>query len=91
MKHTIEELYGCSRAEYCRLTGITANSLVLHLKSEIIVLKANYERLSGIYRNGESVATDEQRRIEKLLADIHNKIISKTEKVDDITVEFNLP
>ena len=90
MPFNLETIYGLSRADYCELTGITPQELISHLEAEISALTYNYDRLSAIYRNGDSVANNEQRERAKLLTVIIGKIDSKREKVNDIKNEFGL-
>jgi len=87
---SIEEVYGVTREQYCNLTGISHFELMRHLEEELMVLRINYDRLSGIYRLGGSI-TDEQQRIRaRLLKIISDKIESKSNKILDIKTEFGL-
>jgi len=87
---SIEEVYGVSRAQYCNLTGISHFELMRHLEEELMVLHANYERLSDMYRIGGSITDEEHRKLSRLLKVISNKIESKSLKIKDIKLEFGL-
>lgn len=88
MKFTIEDIYGLTRHQYCLTTGITPQDLIIHLDAEIKALRANYDTIQQEFINGGRLIEDEQRRRVKLLITIHNKIVSKRDKVKDINREF---
>jgi len=78
---TLEEIYGVTREEYCELTGITPQELVMHLEAEVAILNKNLCRLNDEYRSGGPITDEDQRYRAKLLTDVRNKIISKTNKI----------
>lgn len=87
---TIEEIYGVTRSKYCIITGISPEDMIRHLEAEITILKANYDTIQQEFINGGKLIEDEQRSRVKLLIVIHNKIVSKRDKVKDIRKEFGI-
>jgi len=89
-KFSLEEVYQCTRKEYCTLTGITPQGLIQHLEAEIAILGRSIDIYREEYRNGGLVASKSQRRIANIMSDIQKKIDSKIAKVIDIKSEFQL-
>lgn len=81
---SIEDFYGCTREEYCALTGITKSDLVEHLKAEIGILLIHKDRVSELYRDGGISSQEEQKMREKLISALESKIRRKQDKVRDI-------
>lgn len=81
---SIEDYYGCTREEYCALTGITKTDLIEHLKAEIDILTIHKDRVSQAYRDGAVSSDSEQKIREKLISALESKIRRKQEKVRDI-------
>ena len=90
MIFSLEDLYQCTRKEYTELTGITPQGLIQHLEAEIAILSRSIELYRKEYREGGTIASDEQRRLSELITVIQGKIDSKIAKVTDIRHEFLL-
>lgn len=81
---TIEEIYGCSREQFCSLTGTDMRDMVVRLKKEVTILEVSLAVQRDKYRRGGPIADDEQRIRSKLIGVIEKKIKAKTDKVKDI-------
>lgn len=77
---TLEELYGVSREEYCKVTGISPEDLINHLYSEVLMLQRSYAEISALYRES-SLSTAQLTYFEKLLHAIDKRIESKKDKI----------
>ena len=86
---TIEELYNCSRVDYCRETGITPGDLIDSLQAEVKMLNKSLSHYRQEYREGGSITSDDQSRRAALIYEIQDKIERKEQKIKDIRVEFN--
>jgi len=87
---SLEEIYQCTRKEYCELTGITPQGLIKHLEAEIAILGRSIDMYRKEYREGGTIASDSQRRLSELINEIQKKIDSKIAKVRDIKNEFGV-
>ena len=81
---TIEDVYGCSRIEFCERTGISMEDMAIRLKKEITMLEISLAKQRETYRSGGKVTDGNQRTTEKLIGVIEKKIKAKTDKVKDI-------
>lgn len=81
---TIEEVYGCSREEFCERTGTNMEDMMIRLRKEVTILEVNLAHQRDKYRNGGLITDDEQRMTAKLIKNIENKIKAKRDKVRDI-------
>lgn len=83
-KFTIEEIYGCTREQFCSLTGTDMWDMVVRLKKEVTILEVSLAVQRDKYRNGGLITDDEQRIRSKLIKTIEDKIKAKRDKVRDI-------
>ena len=81
---TIEEVYGCTREEFCERTGTDMWDMVVRLKKEVTILEVSLAVQREKYRSGGLITDDEQRIRAKLIKTIENKIKAKRDKVRDI-------
>jgi hypothetical protein len=88
-KFTIEEIYRCSRIDYCRLSGITPMELVDHLLAEVVMLERSLVAYRHEYRISGSITTDQQRWRAAIIKEINAKIDAKRAKIKDIKREFS--
>lgn len=79
MSFSLEELYGVSREDYCKITGITPDELVRHLEAEIGMLEESYRYIATLYRES-SLNSAQLKYFESLLHAINKRIESKTNK-----------
>lgn len=84
MSFTLEEIYNCSRAEFCERTGTSMEEMRDRLKKEVSVLIKSFCHHHEIFRNGGSITDDGQRQLLKLLNAIDDKIQAKQSKIKDI-------
>ena len=80
MIFSLEELYGVSRAEYCKITGISPDELVKHLEAEVNMLENSYVEISTLYRES-ALASPQLKYFESLLHAINKRIESKKAKI----------
>jgi hypothetical protein len=90
-KFSIEKIYGCTRRDYCTMTGITPEEMSRHLEAEAVMLTSNLFKIKAEYESGGAFTDEVQRERAKLLTVIQNKITAKKLKIGDIKREFNLP
>jgi hypothetical protein len=90
MSFTIEQLYRCTRQEFCDNTGISPTELLKSLEAEISMLKRSLDTYSKEYRNGGFITSDIQRDRSAIIYEIRDKIDRKSAKVRDIKKEFQL-
>ena len=83
-KFTIEEIYGCTRKEFCERTATNMDDMVVRLKKEVTILEVSLAVQRGKYRSGGLITDDEQRIRSKLIKTIEDKIKAKRDKVRDI-------
>lgn len=81
---SVEEIYGCSREDFCLRTGTTMEEMGIRLKKEVTILEVSLATKREEYRNGGSITDEEQRIRARLIKTIENKIKRKNEKIKDI-------
>lgn len=81
---TTEEIYGCTREQFCSLTGTDMRDMVVRLEKEVTILEVSLAVQRDKYRRGGLITDDEQRIRTKLIKTIENKIKAKRDKVRDI-------
>lgn len=81
---TLEEVYGCTREEFCESTDTTMEEMMWRLRKEVSVLNLNLIVKRHEYRDGGLITDDDQRYRARLIKVIEDKIDSKTAKIRDI-------
>lgn len=84
MTFTLEEIYNCTRVEYCNATGTSMQEMADRYKKEVDILKKAYKTYRSEYRRGAISVSDEQRKLQELLTTIEKKIIHKIQKIKEI-------
>ena len=89
MNFTIEEIYGCTRDDYMRITGTTPEDMVYRIQQEVDQLKRSLKQKHIILEwkeinTGEPVGI----RMANLIGHIEAKIQRKEKKIKDIKKEF---
>lgn len=80
----LQDLYGCTRQEFCERTGTRIEDMQIRLQKEITILEVNLAVQREQYRSGGNITEEAQRRRAKLINTIEAKIKRKAEKVKDI-------
>lgn len=80
----IEDVYGCTRKEFCERTGTPMEEMAIRLEKEITMLEVNLAIRRAEFIIGGSITEDEQRYRAKLIKAIEAKIKRKKDKVKDI-------
>lgn len=82
-KFPLTHIYGVTRAEYYKMTGITPQQMVASLEAEVSVMEIQMIKLRKIYRRKQFVS-QEGRYLASLLKHISAKISQKELKIRDI-------
>lgn len=85
MSFTIEEIYNCTREEFCVRTGTDMSDMMIRLQKEVTMLELSLAAHREQYRSGGKITEDEQRYRARLIKTIEDKIANKSAKVKDIT------
>lgn len=81
---TIEDVYGCTREEFCNATDTPLGEMAERLRKEVAVLNVNLAVKRHEYRVGGLITDEDQRTNAKLIKVIEHKIESKSAKIRDI-------
>jgi len=87
---SIEQIYRCSRVDYCRLSGITPVDMITSLSAEVSMLERSLELYRNEYRDGGSITLDSQKERASIIYAIQDKMDKKRHKIKDICKEFFL-
>jgi len=79
--YTIDEVYGCDFAEFCRKTYTTPEIFIRAIRAEIAMLKIAREKYRKQYM---TLKWDDPTRehLEGLIIEINRRIVNKTEKLN---------
>lgn len=89
MGFQIEDIYGCTRDEYCKLTGITPDMFITMLNAEVDMLGLNQKRVRNKLRSA-SKTVDGLSDLIYLYQTIEKKLDRKKQKIKDIKNEFGI-
>lgn len=81
---TLEEVYGCTREEFCDRTGTSMADMGIRLLKEVTMLEVGLAFHREAYRNGGLITDDDQRYRARLIKAIEDKIQNKSAKIRDI-------
>ena len=79
----LTHLYGMTRDEYYKATGVTAEELVRHLKAEVLCLSTQRDQVRKLLRK-KPFASSEGRYLSNLYKEITNRIDRKERKIKEI-------
>ena len=89
MTFTIEQIYGCTREQFCERTGTTLEDMKIRLSKEVTILEVNLAKQREAYRSGGAYATDQQKNRAKLIKFVEDKIAQKKAKAKDINRQLD--
>lgn len=81
---SIEQVYGCTRSEFCDRTGTNPEDIIIRLRKELVILEANLATVRVQFIHGGQITDDDQRERAKLIKVIESKIERKSGKIRDI-------
>lgn len=84
MNFALEEIYNCTREEFCEQTDTQMSEMAARLIKEVAMLDNSLDFHRCNYRNGGRSTLDEQKQREKLIYAIERKLQHKREKIKDI-------
>jgi hypothetical protein len=83
MRFTLEEIYGCTKEEYIRITNMDIALEIHSLEQEIKVLDQNYHRIQKVFRDSITESTGMMYEID-LMDSIALKIKRKSGKIEEL-------
>lgn len=86
MSFCLEEIYNCTREEFCERTNTQMSEIVSRLEKECVILRESLLFHSDKYRNGGGVTLPEQRELAQLISAITHKLQAKHDKLIDIAL-----
>lgn len=82
-QYTLEDIYNCTREQYLKETGMTAEEMIKALNNEIMMLRRSADYWRDEYRSSPLSSADLLWEAE-LLQTIEKNIQNKLEKVIDL-------
>lgn len=88
MSFTIEQIYNCTRYEFCERANTRMEDMLIRLRKECIMLELSLAFNREKYRNAGASVLPEQKELERLIYTIESKLLKKQGKIKDIELHL---